>query len=385
MQGRVLAMENGTEPSQRTQSRAFPLGTLKILISLVVLSVGLLILSFYMTRYFYLQPITVLRSSSSFNPWFGEQSDLSRWITPPSTLMHNMSDEELFWRASFVPEIKQCPYKRVPKVAFMFLTRGPLPLHPLWEKFFEGHKGRYSIYVHSLPDYHPDFPPNSVFYRRQIPSQVVMWGDRSICDAERRLLANALLDLSNERFVLLSESCIPIYGFSIIYQYLVKSRYSFVGSFDDPRPFGRGRYRPDMAPEVNITQWRKGPQWFEVDRKLAIDIIKDTKYYAKFKEFCKPPCYMDEHYIPTMFTVESPDLIANRSVTWVDWSRGGSHPATFGKGDINEAFLKRITEDQKCLHNNQPSSICFLFARKFSPSTLEPLLQFAPSLFGLDQ
>lgn len=172
MQGRVLAMENGTEPSQRTQSRAFPLKTLKILVSLVVLGAGLLILSFYMTRYFYLQPTMVLPSSSSFNPCFGEQSDLSRLIAPPSTLMHNMSDEELFWHASFVPEIKQCPYKRVPKVAFMFLTRGPLPLHPLWEKFFEGHKGRYSIYVHSLPDYRPDFPPNSVFYRRQIPSQV---------------------------------------------------------------------------------------------------------------------------------------------------------------------------------------------------------------------
>ena len=37
--------------------------------------------------------------------------------------------------------------------------------------------------------------------------QAVLWGEVSIVDAERRLLANALLDFSNERFILLSELC----------------------------------------------------------------------------------------------------------------------------------------------------------------------------------
>jgi len=36
----------------------------------------------------------------------------------------------------------------------------------------------------------------------------------TMCDAERRLLANALLDISNEWFVLVSESCIPIFDFN---------------------------------------------------------------------------------------------------------------------------------------------------------------------------
>lgn len=204
----------------------------------------------------------------------------------------------------------------------------------------------------------------------------------SMCDAERRLLANALLDISNEWFILLSESCIPLYNFSVIYHYIMKSKYSFMGAFDDPGPFGRGRYNSNMAPEVNITQWRKGSQWFEVNRKLAVYIVEDTKFYPKFSDFCKPSCYVDEHYFPTMLTIQAPNLVANRSITWVDWSRGGAHPATFGRADITEEFLKRVLEGQSCFYNNQPSSVCFLFARKFAPSALDPLLLVAPKYLG---
>nr|DAD44504.1 TPA_asm: hypothetical protein HUJ06_002734 [Nelumbo nucifera] len=204
----------------------------------------------------------------------------------------------------------------------------------------------------------------------------------SMCDAERRLLANALLDISNEWFVLVSESCIPLYNFSIIYNYIARSRYSFIGAFDDPGPYGRGRYNENMAPEVNITQWRKGSQWFEINRKLAINIVGDVIFYPKFEEFCKPNCYVDEHYFPTMLTIQAAQLLANRSITWVDWSRGGAHPATFGRADITEDFVKRILEGHSCLYNNQPSSVCYLFARKFAPSALEPLFFLAPKYFG---
>ncbi|KAK4365619.1 hypothetical protein RND71_013499 [Anisodus tanguticus] len=146
---------------------------------------------------------------------------------------------------------------------------------------------------------------------------VVEWGKISATDAERRL-ANALLDISNEWFVLLSEACIPLHNFSVVYRYISESRHSFMGSFDDPGSVGRGRYNEKMSPEVKISQWRKGSQWFEVNRKLAIDIVKDEVYYPKFKEFCKPPCYADEHYFPTMLHIQSPHLLENRDLTWVD-------------------------------------------------------------------
>lgn len=203
-----------------------------------------------------------------------------------------------------------------------------------------------------------------------------------MCDAERRLLANALLDISNEWFVLLSESCIPLYNFNVIYKYISQSKHSFVGAFDDPGPYGRGRYDENMLPEVNVSQWRKGSQWFEMSRKLALFIVEDTKFYPKFAEFCRPACYVDEHYFPTMLTIQASNLLANRSITWVDWSRGGAHPATFGKSDITVEFMKRMLEGHNCTYNDRNTSVCYLFARKFAPSALEPLFLLAPKYLG---
>lgn len=91
----------------------------------------------------------------------------------PKNLTHKMTDNELFWRASLVPDKPEYPFERVPKVAFMFLTRGPLPFMPLWERFFRGQdENKYSIYVHTNPGVHLNFSKSSVFYNRQIPSQV---------------------------------------------------------------------------------------------------------------------------------------------------------------------------------------------------------------------
>ncbi|PON34914.1 Glycosyl transferase [Parasponia andersonii] len=300
------------------------------------------------------------------------------------SLMHNMEDEELFSRASLVPKtVREFPNRPLPKVAFMFLTKGPIPLSPLWEIFFKGHEELYNIYVHRHPSFIDSTPDNSVFNGRSIPSQLVEWGTSTMMDAERRLLGNALLDSSNERFILLSESCIPLFNFTTIYSYLINSHKSFTGSFDDPSKVGRGRYNPKMSPTISLSDWRKGSQWFEVNRKLALEIISDTKYYPVFREHCNMPCYIDEHYIPTLINILRPEENSNRSVTWVDWSRAGPHPGRFVRNDVSAEFLNRIRSGtSNCTYNGNTTTLCFLFARKFVPNTLQPLLQFAPLLLN---
>lgn len=200
-------------------------------------------------------------------------------------------------------------------------------------------------------------------------------------EAERRLLASALLDFRNQRFVLLSETCIPLFNFTTIYNYLMNARHSFTASGDDPRKEGRGRYNPKMSPTITVSDWRKGSQWFEVNRKLAIEIVSDSKYYSVFERHCSPPCYMDEHYIPTLINILAPEENSNRSVTWVDWSKVGPHPGRFGKSSVSAELVNQIRFGGNCsYHNNNgssTSSICFLFARKFMPDTLQPMLQIA--------
>ncbi|RZC82910.1 hypothetical protein C5167_045696 [Papaver somniferum] len=291
-----------------------------------------------------------------------------------------IADENLFRSASMVLKKHEYPYTVVPKVAFLFLTRGPLPLIPLWERFFHGHEDFFSVYVHTVPGYKLNVSKSSPFYDREIPSQDTEWGSITLTDAEKRLLANALLDFSNERFVLLSESCIPLHDFSTIYKYLTESAHSFVDSYDNPGITARGRYSRRLIPYIMLSDWRKGAQWFEMNRILASQIISETKYYPQFKKYCRQHCYPDEHYMPTYVSMFFPTLNANRTLTWVDWSRGGGHPSTYGGADITERFLQSIRNRWKCQYNYGETSTCYLFARKFSHSALEPLLSLASTV-----
>ncbi|KAJ4962037.1 hypothetical protein NE237_021947 [Protea cynaroides] len=109
-----------------------------------------------------------------------------------------------------------------------------------------------------------------------MPKSVSSRGTVTMIDAERRLLAIALLDFSNERFVLLSETFIPLFNITTFYTYLINSNHSFVGSFDDPHRAGCGRYNKLMWPTVSVSDWRKGSQWLEVNRNLTVEIILTT-------------------------------------------------------------------------------------------------------------
>ncbi|KAK8655352.1 hypothetical protein V6N13_107934 [Hibiscus sabdariffa] len=304
---------------------------------------------------------------------------LTEFLKPPNA-MHDMDDRELLWRASLSPRIPQYPFDRVPKVAFLFLTKGAVTLAPLWEKFFKGHQGLYSIYVHSDPSFNLSEPEGSVFHGRRIPSKQVGWGKVNMIEAERRLLANALLDFSNQRFVLLSEACIPLFNFSTVYSYLINSSQSFVESYDLVGPVGRGRYNLRMRPRVRLQQWRKGAQWFEMDRDLAVEVVSDQIYFPVFHKHCRGACYSDEHYLPTFVSMKFGKKNSKRTLTWVDWSKGGPHPSKFIRTNVTVEFLERLRSQSQCQYNGNTTNICHLFARKFSPDALYRLLKFAPKV-----
>lgn len=209
--------------------------------------------------------------------------------------------------------------------------------------------------------------------------QEVEWGNVNMIEAERRLLANALLDISNQRFVLLSESCIPLFNFSTIYTYLMNSKQNYVMAYDDPSWVGRGRYRPRMLPQVSLREWRKGSQWVEMDRRLALEVVSDKVYFPVFQKYCNGDCYADEHYLPTFVSIKFYEENSNRSLTWVDWSKGGPHPTQFENDEVTPELLEKLRSYNTCTYNgDDETNVCFLFARKFSPSSLPNLLDIAP-------
>ncbi|KAK9002460.1 hypothetical protein V6N11_025138 [Hibiscus sabdariffa] len=331
---------------------------------------------------------------------------LSNWLPPVPT--REFTDEEIISRV-VVKDILNMPQVRSknPKIAFMFLTPGSLPFEKLWDMFFHGHEGRFSVYVHASKE--KPVHESRYFLNREIRSSAVQWGAFNMVDAEKRLLAYALKDPNNEHFVLLSDSCVPIRDFDYVFNYLMHANMSFVDSFVDPGPHGNGRYSTRMLPEVEEKDFRKGSQWFTMNRKHALIVMADGLYYSRHgmkesePEFmtlthnrsCSQPgldgknCIADEHYFPTFFNLIDPDGIANWSVTHVDWSERKWHPKSYRTQDVTYELLRNImTLDQKthitsndkgdellqpCLWNGIRRP-CFLFARKFYPETLDKLV-----------
>ncbi|XP_077238520.1 glycosyltransferase BC10-like [Tasmannia lanceolata] len=315
-----------------------------------------------------------------------------QWIPPAPARVR--TDEEIAARVVF-RGILNAPslHPKNPKIAFMFLTPGSLPFEKLWEKFLLGHEERFSIYVHASREKSEHMSP--LFVNRDIHSNKVAWGQISMVDAEKRLLANALLDPDNQHFVLLSDSCVPLHNFDYVYNYLMDTNVSFIDCFDDPGPHGTGRYSDHLRPEVEKKDFRKGAQWFSMKRQHALIVLADSLYYGKFKNFCKPDvkgrnCYADEHYLPTLFHMVDPNGIANWSVTHVDWSEGKWHPKAYRAQDVTFELLKNITsidesthvssnkkkvvQQRPCLWNGMKRP-CYLFARKFYPEALDNLMQ----------
>lgn len=275
----------------------------------------------------------------------------------------------------------------------------------VWDAFFQGGENRFSVYVHSRPGFlfNKATTRSAYFLNRQVNDSIqVDWGEASMIEAERVLLRHALDDTDNKRFAFLSDSCVPLYNFSYIYNYIMSTSTSFVDSFADTK---EGRYNPRMDPVIPVHNWRKGSQWVVLTRKHAEVVVKDDIVFPIFQLHCKRRslpefwrdrplpadaskehnCIPDEHYVQTLLAQEGLEAeITRRSLTHSSWDlssskdreRRGWHPVTYKFSDATPMLIQSIKEIDNiyyeteyrrewCTSKGKPAP-CFLFARKFT-------------------
>ncbi|GJP32796.1 hypothetical protein CLOM_g17400 [Closterium sp. NIES-68] len=311
------------------------------------------------------------------------------------------------------------------RIAFMFLTRGPLPLAPLWEKFFRGARGRFTIYIHasnvSLTPDPSDLP--AVFRHRMIPASPVVWGDISVITAERKLLAYALVDPRNQYFALVSEMCIPLWPFDYIHDYIATAHVSLLDADYDRYGEAFHHYeRHIFYPDIKREHYVGGSQWFVLQRRHARIVLQDTTHYRRHKASCafrmrtgSRFCCADEHYVQILLHTWDRAGISGFSSTFADWSEADWHPKLFTADNITAHTIRTIkaakhfvpyksfwkdfksnfshivdpslpqppliTSNGFCVVGGQLRN-CFLFARKFDVSNLDFLMHNSRTLFG---
>ncbi|KAH0972744.1 hypothetical protein GBA52_024900 [Prunus armeniaca] len=320
-------------------------------------------------------------------------------ISPPKSLP--LDDDSLFHLAAHVKS--RPPHSDCPKIAFLFLTTTPLPFFPLWERFFNRTpKTHFSIYVHADPRFPYDPPFSGVFAHRVIPSRPAQRFTSTLISATRRLLAHALLDdPKNAMFALLSPSCIPIRSFNFTYQTLTRSKKSFIEILDNEiGAYDRWAARGEdaMLPQVKLEEFRIGSQFWILKRKHARMVVGDHRLWSKFKLPCQrwDTCYPEENYFPTLLNMRDPGGCVPATLTHVDWrGRFDGHPRTYEASDLGPDVITSLRNDRPKYGDEKESGNSsnwslkerrdpFLFARKFPPDAIGPLMSMANDVIFKD-
>ncbi|XP_050220016.1 glycosyltransferase BC10 [Mercurialis annua] len=310
-------------------------------------------------------------------------------LTPPPPLPED--DRSLLKLAA---RVNPRPLLHPKKVAFLFLTTTPLQFAPLWELFFsQASKNLFNIYIHADPTRTYDPPFSGVFFNRVIPSKPTQRYSPTLISAARRLLAHALLhDPSNAMFAILSPSCIPLHSFKFTYETLIRSRKSFIEILkNEERTFERwaARGMDAMLPEVKLEDFRMGSQFWVLTRKHARIVVDEERIWLKFNQTCveRHACYPEENYFPTLIHMRDPRGTVSASLTHVDWEGSfDGHPRMYEADEVELELIMAMRNsrprygydgingsDLPVTKQNDP----FLFARKFSPESIEGLMSIA--------
>ncbi|KAJ4904573.1 hypothetical protein Rs2_18524 [Raphanus sativus] len=272
-----------------------------------------------------------------------------------------------------------------PKIAFLFLTNSDLTFLPLWETFFQGHEHLYNAYIHADPSstISPLLSSSSSINAKLIPSKKTARASPSLISAERRLIARAILDDPNNLyFALVSQHCVPLHSFPYIHNHLSNSHRSFVEILSD-EPFLPNRYNARgfdaLMPEIPYQDFRVGSQFFVLAKRHALIVIQERKLWRKFRLPCvdAESCYPEEHYFPTLLSLEDPQGCSPFTLTRVNWTGSvDGHPHTYGASEVSPQLIRMLRRSN--------SSLDYFFARKFSPESLQPLMEIADDVIFRD-
>ncbi|CAI7835334.1 unnamed protein product [Closterium sp. NIES-54] len=307
--------------------------------------------------------LTAATTPSPFNHTFSTLPPLSPLsalspLSPPATLSTPSPFDPLPFllssnsssSSSSFPLSSVSPSPSTPKLAFLFLSRGPLPLARLWARFFRGYERHYSAYLHPAPGYRVPRGLRRALNLTVVPSKPAFWGTLSIVEAIKRLLANALLDPHNVRFIVLSERDIPLHPFPAIHRYLLSSSLSFSGGH--PKHFRDTLVAKHVFPPGLVRSgWVHGECWLEMARPHAWAVVSEWRWHEMGLQYCKsiyqPTCCVDENLIQTLLTLAFPHQVANRTVMSVFWKQATAHPHTYLRQDITAETIGGIKEERE--------------------------------------
>tara|TARA_Y100000389_G_C17470244_1_gene529796 strand:- start:8497 stop:9417 length:921 start_codon:yes stop_codon:yes gene_type:complete len=200
------------------------------------------------------------------------------------------------------------------KIAFMFLVKSTLlNQEAMWKRFLKNKEDKYSIHVHIAAESNPNLADGLLRTGRIDKMHPTSWGHTTL--AHRELLRSAIKDNQNQRFLLLSESCVPLKTFDKTYSWLFSKPESIIKLQEVDQSAKDERWTP-YKDDIPFEYFKKHAANYCLNRKDAEQIAtmddKTTKIFNEMENG-------DEHFLSYLWmTQKSVEVINNWSV-FSDW------------------------------------------------------------------
>jgi hypothetical protein len=248
------------------------------------------------------------------------------------------------------------------KIALCFLTIDNLSQPELWSRIINKNKDKLNVYIHNKVDFvDEEYGLHNYCIKNRIETE---WGKKTLVQATLNLFRTAFThDNNNEFFILLSDTCIPLYNFDYIYKTINNINTNIIYSDDlensihnnnlhDPFFFNAkhiNRFKNLVNPYF-FKIYLKHSQWVLLKRNTAYFFInKNFLYNYKYSFFA-----VDEHYFANICNKYKFNYL-NQRITFVNW-RKNNKPETyyFLNNDIVEEikkteclFMRKVPADCK--------------------------------------
>tara|TARA_Y100000991_G_scaffold167152_1_gene128980 strand:+ start:533 stop:1381 length:849 start_codon:yes stop_codon:yes gene_type:complete len=219
------------------------------------------------------------------------------------------------------------------KIAFLFLTIDDLLFPQIWEYYFKSNYDKINIYCH------PKYPEriNTKWLKKSVVKKLTKtkWGH--FTNAIINLFKAALLDKDNQKFIIVSESCLPIKSFTKLYYFLkndnIKTSYIHLRKFDDVNII-----KSKLPNNYLNYELIKHSGWFCLSRHHVKKLLINNDIY-KFNKVIAG----DEHIFSLIYPNKN---IKNYKITFVNWNYAKNVIENINK-DLHKLYERKESENTK--------------------------------------
>jgi len=258
--------------------------------------------------------------------------------------------------------------KKPNKIAFLFLTYNNIKRPDIWNNFLDINSDKYinkfTLYNHAKEP----TKVSDILKGTQIKEYIdTCWGCFGSVEANILMMKEALKDPLNKKFILMSETCVPVVSFDKLYNEIMKDDKSrinvkFYNNTVD-------RYDAIIDPPLKKDEFCKhSGQGLLFNRKHATLLVNSLD---KFKNKWKDMVCVDEHYFGNILKVLDQDFNNNNNsngCTFDLWNKYILNSNKINKDDmVTDAYV-----NIKKLSNTAIDEIRdkkFLLVRKISETT----------------